>query len=94
MRYQALEIYSAVLRALGVVFIIGGLVSGGFFIVAGMAQHDPLPQALAVSGACFSILGGLLAGLGALASGQLLCVWIDIEANTRIAARQEWQLDR
>ncbi len=62
--------------------------------MAGMALRDPLPQALAVSGACFSAFGGLLAGLGALAAGQLLCVWIDIEANTRITARQEWQIDR
>ncbi len=94
MRYQALELYSGILRAVGWLVAIG-TVAGAPIVVLGLGLFgSAILGSIAVIGAIIVGVVGLVHGLALVAIGQLLCVVIDIEANTRVAARQEWHLDR
>lgn len=88
MRYQALEIYSALLRAGGIFVLLSALTGGILLGVAGFRSPDHYVQGLCVAGGVvFGLLGAAVALLY-MASGQLICVLVDIEANTRVTARK------
>ena len=93
MRYQAVELYSGVLRAIGwllaIIAVAGALLFGGIGAAFGGVLNS-----MAIVGAAFIAITGLVGGLGLVAIGQLLCVFVDIEANTRTLIHREWQIDR
>jgi len=94
MRYQTLEIYSGVLRAAGYLLMLGSVITAIVLGAMAYQMHDRQPSANTVAVAAFILMVGLVNGLITAATGQFLCVVIDIEANTRVAARQERHLDR
>jgi len=94
MRYQALEVYSGILRAVGWFIIIATVLAMGLFIGGTAMVGGPLLGSVAVVAAIGVGVGGAVGGLVLIAVGQLLCVFIDIEANTRTMIHREWDLDR
>ena len=88
MRYQGLEMYSALLRAGGICILVAAVVGAVLLGAAGFITANPYVQVLAIAGGViFGLLGGAVA-LVYIAGGQLICVLVDIEANTRVTARK------
>ena len=86
-RYRSLRLYSRILTIGGwLIIFVGGLMTA----ILGFAVLDNLEAGL---GGAFGVFLPLLAalyvgfiGLGLLAVGQLILVFIDIEANTRMTS--------
>ena len=94
MRYQALELYSGILRAVGWFIIIATVAVASVVVLSVALLGGPLLGSVAVVAAIGLGIVGTVHGLILIATGQFLCVIIDIEANTRLAARADWNAHR
>lgn len=94
MRYQAVELYSGVLRAVGWLLAITTVAGAVLFVGIAVALGNGMLTSMAILTATLSAISGLVGGLGLIALGQLLCVFVDIEANTRTLVQREYQIDR
>lgn len=95
MRYQALAIYAALLRAFGGLVVIGGPVAGGLVGVFAYQQRFNHSVSIAAAGVAVAVtVVGIVGGVTAMALGELFCVGMDIEINTRAMLHQDWERER
>ncbi len=93
MRYQALEISSGILRASGYLLGILALIGG---IGVGWQAHlatTPRLEALWIGAGIGVAFGGAVLAMIVVACGQLICVLVDIEHNTRCGGPEHWAGD-
>jgi hypothetical protein len=90
--YPALELLIITCKAIGLLMGIGGTITGGLLIAAGIASGTALAGLPLIAGGIGAICGSIFGGISMWAAGELYTLFIDIEANTR--RRRPEQLDR
>jgi len=82
-RHGSLAFLAAVLKLIGIIFIIGGFCQAGVYI---SLEHANVPLLRLIVNSVASVLRGLVTGVLALAMGQAFLVLLDIEESARRTA--------